>query len=75
METGKLTVRLIVAKYATPLPPFALAMSTKTLMWRLADIMFRLCNRRYPMRSIISIVLPAIVAISIGGLMFTATLA
>ena len=32
-------------------------------------------NRRYPMRSIVSIVLPVIVAASVSGLMFTATLA
>ncbi|MGB7654379.1 MAG: hypothetical protein WBL74_02750 [Novosphingobium sp.] len=32
-------------------------------------------NRRYPMRSIIYIVLPIIAAASVSGLMFTATLA
>ena len=35
----------------------------------------RTCNRRIPMRSIVSIVLPIILAASISGLMFTATLA
>jgi hypothetical protein len=36
---------------------------------------FANANRRYPMRSIIQIVLPIIAAASISGLMFTATLA
>jgi hypothetical protein len=36
---------------------------------------FANANRRIPMRSIVSIVLPIIAAISVSGLMFTATLA
>ncbi|MFM5894836.1 MAG: hypothetical protein ACKOQM_10470 [Novosphingobium sp.] len=75
METGKLIVQLTVAYSATAIPPFALEISTKTLMWRSADIMYRRQTGENPMRSIYSIVLPAIIAISISGLMFTATLA
>ncbi|MEQ1639489.1 MAG: hypothetical protein ABL881_01665 [Novosphingobium sp.] len=38
-------------------------------------IEFADANRRYPMRSIVSIMLPIIAAASVTGLMFSATLA
>jgi hypothetical protein len=64
----------MIAKYATAVPTFALAISTAMLMLQLRTE-FANANRRYTMRSIVQIVLPVIVAASVSGLMFTATLA
>jgi type IV secretory pathway VirB2 component (pilin) len=63
-----------VAKCAAVMPVFALAISTRLLMLQMRTE-FANANRRYPMRSIVQIVLPIIAAASISGLMFTATLA
>ena len=64
----------LVAKYATPVPAFALAISTLLLMLQMRT-QFANANRRNTMRSIVSIVLPIIAAASVTGLMFSATLA
>jgi hypothetical protein len=63
-----------VAKYATSVPAFALAISTGLVMLQMRTE-FAVANRRQTMRNIILMVLPIFAAASLSGLMFTATLA
>jgi hypothetical protein len=64
----------LVAKYATPIPAFALAISTGVVMLQMRTE-FAVATRRQTMRNLILMVLPIFAAASLSGLMFTATLA
>jgi ABC-type spermidine/putrescine transport system permease subunit II len=64
----------MVAKCATSIPAFALVISTDEIMLQMRTE-FANATGVTPMRTIFSIVLPVIAAISVSGLMLTATLA
>jgi hypothetical protein len=69
-----LGVNAEVAKCATTVSPFALAISTEIVMLQMRTEIANV-TRRNPMRSIALMVLPIFAAASLSGLMFTATLA